>query len=309
MKQHKSIRLSGLLLLLGVLCGFVACNDWTEMENLDNSVKKPWEQDPALWAEYTAALRAYKQSEHFIVFARLDNAPEVATSEKDFMRCLPDSLDIVALTNADRFSAEDAEDMAVMKEKGTKVLYQIDYAGRMDEFGDAAKLGAYLDKVIAAVADYGMDGYSFTGIPKAGDAAVAEAAALMVSKLSADEGKLLIFEGNPLFVAADDRSKVDYFILDTDNTEDVLNVKFQIRNATGYAAVPAEKLLLAAAVGSTLRDEDKVEFSAVDEMSRRVISFGPLRGLAAYDIDGDYYSSDMNYKLIRQAIQTLNPSK
>ncbi len=57
------------------------------------------------------------------------------------MRCLPDSLDIVALTNADNFSRYDAEDMAVMREKGTKVLWQVDYAGRAAEFADAAKTG------------------------------------------------------------------------------------------------------------------------------------------------------------------------
>lgn len=309
MKQHKIIRLPGLFLLLGLLCGLVACNDWTEMETVDSTVKKPWEQDPALWAEYTAALRAYKQSQHFIAYARLHNSPEVATSEKDFMRCLPDSLDIVALTNADNFSKYDTEDMSVMREKGIKVLYQVDYAGRTEELGDAAKLGAYLDRVVASAGANGLDGYSFTGIPNANDPAAAEAAALIVSKLSADEGKLLVFEGNPLFVAAADRAKVDYFILDTEKTENVLDVKFQILNATGYAAVPAEKLVLAAEIGASLKDEDMVEYAAVDEMSRRVISLGPLCGLAAYNIDGDYYSSEMNYKTIRQAIQTLNPSK
>lgn len=309
MKQNKTIRFFGLFLLFGVLFGLVACNDWTELETVDNKVKKPWEQDPALWAEYTAALRAYKQSEHFIVYARLYNSPEVATSEKDFMRCLPDSLDIVALTNADNFSDYDAEDMAVMREKGTKVLYQVDYATRKGEFSDAQALGAYLDKVVSAVAANGMDGYSFTGIANANDPAAAEAAALIVSKLSAAEDKLLVFEGNPLFVAAADRSKVDYFVLDTEKTEDVLDVKLQILNATGFAAVPAEKLLLAAEAGAALRDEDRTEYAAIEEMSRRVISYGPLRGFAAYSIGGDYYNADMNYKMIRQAIQTLNPSK
>ena len=289
MKQHRIIRFSGLFLLLGVLFGLAACNDWTEMEAVDNNVKKPWEQDPALWAEYTAALRDYKKSEHFIVYARLHNSPEPAASEKDFMRCLPDSLDIVALTNADNFSRYDAEDMAVMREKGTKVLWQVDYAGRAAEFADA--------------------GYSFTGIPNAGDPAAVQAAALIVSKLSADESKLLVFEGNPLFVAEADRAKVDYFILDTEKTEDVGDVKLQILNATGYAAVPASKLLLAAEAGAPLKDEDRVEYAAVEEMSRRVIAYGPLCGLGAYNIGNDYYNADMNYKMIRQAIQTLNPSK
>jgi hypothetical protein len=44
-------------------------------------------------------------------------------------------------------------------------------------------------------------------------------------------------------------------------------------------------------------------------MSRRVVELGPYAGLAAYNIAEDYYHSEMNYQTIRQAIQTLNPSK
>ena len=142
MKPNRMIRF---LAFCAAVATFAACNDWTEMETVDSKVEKPWEQDPALWAEYTAALRAYKQSEHFIVYARLHNSPEKASSEQDFMRCLPDSLDIVTLTNADNFSKFDAEDMDVMREKGTKVLYQVDYAARAEEFADMQALDAYLD--------------------------------------------------------------------------------------------------------------------------------------------------------------------
>lgn len=167
MKPKLTIR----LLLLGVAAAaLTACSDWTEMETVENQVNKPWEQDPELWAEYTAALRAYKQSEHFIVYARLYNSPEKSSSEQDFMRCLPDSLDIVTLTNADNFSEFDAEDMAVMHEKGTRVLYQIDYAARKSEFADPQALDAYLERVIAAVAANGMNGYSFTTDPLAAEA-------------------------------------------------------------------------------------------------------------------------------------------
>ena len=217
-----------------VLCAavatFAACNDWTEMETVDSKVEKPWEQDPALWAEYTAALRAYKQSEHFIVYARLHNSPEKASSEQDFMRCLPDSLDIVTLTNADNFSKFDAEDMDVMREKGTKVLYQVDYAARAEEFADMQALDAYLDRVVAAVAANGMDGYSFTTDPLATDAT-----ARIVEKFAAakSEGQLLVFEGNPLSLAAADRPKVDFIALDTEKLENVQEVKLQVLNAMG----------------------------------------------------------------------------
>ena len=295
-----------MILPLVVLLLGASCSDWTETEAIENTVYKPWEQDPALWADYTAALRAYKQSEHYLSYARLHNSPAQAASEQDFMRCLPDSLDIVTLTNADNFSAYDAEDMAVMREKGTKVLYQVDYAARKAEFSTEAALKAYLDGVIAAVAAHGLDGYSFTADPL--DAA---ATASIVATLSAakSEGQLLVFEGNPLSVAAADRAKLDYVVLDTEKSENTTEVQLQVLNATGYAGIAADKLLLAAEIDAPLQDADRTEYAAVEAMARCVVEYGPLAGFAAYNIAGDYYHADRNYSTIREAIQTLNPSK
>ena len=295
-------------MILPVLALLLAasCSDWTETEPIDNTVYKPWEQDPALWADYTAALRAYKASAHYLSYARLHNSPTPASSEQDFMRCLPDSLDIVTLTNADNFSAYDTEDMSVMREKGTKVLYQVDYAARKAEFSAEAALKAYLDGVIAAVKANDMDGYSFTTDPL--DAA---ATATIVATLSAAKanGQLLVFEGNPLSVSEADRAKLDYVVLDTQTAETTTDVRLQVLNATGYAGIPADKLLLAAEIDAPLQDEDRTEYAAVEAMARCVVEYGPLAGFAAYNIAGDYYHAEMNYQTIRTAIQTLNPSK
>ena len=303
MKQTSIYRL---ILPVVVLLLGASCSDWTETENIDNTVLKPWEQDPALWADYTAALRAYKASEHYLSYARLHNSPSPAASEQDFMRCLPDSLDIVTLTNADNFSAYDAEDMAAMHEKGTKVLYQVDYAARKAEFSTEAALKTYLDGVIAAVAANGLDGYSFTADPL--DAA---ATATIVATLSAarSDGQLLVFEGNPLSVAEADRAKLDFVVLDTEKAENTTEVQLLVLNATGYAGIAPEKLLLAAEIDAPLQDEDRTEYAAVELMARCVVEYGPLAGFAAYNIAGDYYHAEMNYQTIRTAIQTLNPSK
>ena len=302
----KQISIYRLILPVVVLLLGASCSDWTETENIDNTVLKPWEQDPALWADYTAALRAYKASEHYLSYARLHNSPSPAASEQDFMRCLPDSLDIVTLTNADNFSAYDAEDMAAMHEKGTKVLYQVDYAARKAEFSGEAALKTYLDGVIAAVAANGLDGYSFTADPL--DAA---ATATIVATLSAarSDGQLLVFEGNPLSVAAADRAKLDFVVLDTEKAENTTEVQLLVLNATGYAGIAPEKLLLAAEIDAPLQDEDRTEYAAVELMARCVVEYGPLAGFAAYNIAGDYYHAEMNYQTIRTAIQTLNPSK
>ena len=303
MKQTSIYRL---ILPVVVLLLGASCSDWTETENIDNTVLKPWEQDPALWADYMAALRAYKASEHYLSYARLHNSPSPAASEQDFMRCLPDSLDIVTLTNADNFSAYDAEDMAVMREKGTKVLYQVDYAARKAEFADAAALKTYLNGVIAAVAANDLDGYSFTADPL--DAA---ATASIVATFSAakTDGQLLVFEGNPLSVAAADREKLDYVVLDTETAANTTEVRLQVLNATDYAGIAADRLLLAAEIDAPLQDADRTEYAAVELMARCVVEFGPLAGFAAYNIAGDYYHADRNYSTIREAIQTLNPSK
>ena len=295
-----------MILPLVVLLLGVSCSDWTETEAIENTVYKPWEQDPALWADYTAALRAYKQSEHYLSYARLHNSPAQAASEQDFMRCLPDSLDIVTLTNADNFSAYDAEDMAVMREKGTKVLYQVDYAARKAEFSTETALKAYLDGVIASVAANGLDGYSFTTDPLD---AVATASIVATLSAAKTDGQLLVFEGNPLSVAAADREKLDYVVLDTETAENTTDVRLQVLNATGYAGIPAERLLLAAEIDKPLQDADRTEYAAVERMAQCVVEFGPLAGFAAYNIAGDYYHAEMNYQTIRTAIQTLNPSK
>lgn len=295
-----------MILPLVVLLLGASCSDWTETEAIENTVYKPWEQDPALWADYTAALRAYKQSEHYLSYARLHNSPAQAASEQDFMRCLPDSLDIVTLTNADNFSACDAEDMEVMREKGTRVLYQVDYAARKAEFADAAALKTYLDGVIAAVAANGLDGYSFTADPL--DAAASASIVAALSSAKAD-GQLLVLEGNPLSVDAADRAKLDYVVLDTEKAENTTEVRLQVLNATDYAGIPAERLLLAAEIDAPLQDADRTEYAAVELMARCVVEYGPLAGFAAYRIAGDYYHADRNYSTIREAIQTLNPSK
>lgn len=303
MKQTSIYRL---ILPVVVLLLGASCSDWTETENIDNTVLKPWEQDPVLWADYTAALRSYKASEHYLSYARLHNSPSPAASEQDFMRCLPDSLDIVTLTNADNFSAYDAEDMAAMHEKGTRVLYQVDYAARKAEFSGEAALKTYLDGVIAAVKANGMDGYSFTADPLDAAASAAIVATLSAAK---GDGQLLVLEGNPLSVAEADRAKLDFVVLDTEKAENTTGVQLQVLNATGYAGIPAGKLLLAAEIDAPLQDADRTEYAAVEAMARCVVEYGPLAGFAAYNIAGDYYHAEMNYQTIRTAIQTLNPSK
>lgn len=312
----KNRSLWGVILLLGLL--FTSCSDWTEVESVTQKTQRPQEQDPELWAQYTAALREYKKSEHTLVLASYANGAEVLTSEISCLRALPDSLDIVLLTNADNFSEYDREDLPVLKEKGTRLVYAVDYKKRAAEFADLAALGGYLDRVIARVGELHLDGFSFSGIPiyggtEAEQNAQKAVAALFIEKFAAVAGPgknlLLIFEGDPQFLALADRAKIDYFVLDTDFTDNATDLKLQVIRALNSSAIPREKLLLGAMAEYEFVDEDKVGSEAIPALTMRVTELGPLGGLCVYDANKDYFGAEIVYPLTRNAIQVLNPSK
>ena len=296
------------MLLVGLFV--VSCNDWTETESVPQKTQRPNEQDPELWAQYIAALREYKQSEHALVFASFANGAPVATSEKDCLRSLP---------NADNFSEYDREDLTVLKEKGTRAVYFVDYASRSAEFTDLTALGAYLDKVVARTRELGLDGLSFSGIPVFGSytdqAAQKAVASLFIEKFAAVAGPgkelLLLFEGDPQFLTPADRSKVDYFVLDTKETDNATDLKLQVLRALSAGAVPCNKLLLGAMTEYEFTDEDKGAADAISALTIRIPEIGPqpLAGLCIYSVNADYFGAEFIYPLTRQAIQTLNPSK
>ncbi len=220
----------------------------------------------------------------------------------------------MSLTNADNFSEYDAEDLPAIREKGIRAVYFVDYASRSAEFPDLASLGSYLDKVVARTAELDLDGLSFSGIPVYGSEAEQTAqravASLFIEKFAAVAGpgkdKILLFEGDPQFIATEDRTKVDWFVLDTKKTD---NVKMQVLRALGVSAVPREKLLLGAAVDGEFIDENNVASNAVTALTARVPESGPLAGLCVYNVNQDYLGGEVIYSLTRRAIQTLNPSK
>ena len=295
----------------------VSCSDWTEVGPVEQKQARPNEQNPELWAKYTKALREYKQSEHTMVFASFANGTLNATSEKDFLRSLPDSLDIVSLTNADNFSVYDVEDLSVLREKGTRVVWFVDYAERSAEFSTPAALGTYLDGVVARVAELGLDGFSFSGIPAYGSeseqAAQRAIAAMFIEKFAAVAGPgkelVLMFEGDPQFVAEADRAKIDWFVLNTQETANATDLKMKIQMALEAASVPREKLLLGAMTEFEFIDEERAGSNAIVALTRRVVESGPLAGLCIYSVNQDYFGSEVVYSLTRRAIQTLNPSK
>lgn len=284
------------------------CSDWTETESITIDTVLPWEQDPALWEEYKAAIREYKSRDHQLIYVRFENSPEGAVSEKGYMRCLPDSLDIVSLTNAENFSAFDAEDMEWMKSLGTKVLYQIDFASDPQALLDQAARDAAIDRAIATVQDNALDGFSLTGIPKEDGGTTAAAAKAAVERIVAAKsgGYMLAFEGNPAFIPQEDMQSIDLFVLATETVENGYDLRNTVLDATDWG-VPKEKMLLAADFDGVYYDSDNAETPVLEAMADNVISFGPMAGLALYGIESDYYHYDGDWLTLRSLISRMNP--
>ncbi len=273
-----------------------ACDN--DVESIDRRTVGPEEQHPELYARYLAALNDYKATDHYLVYARMDNAPAVSTSPKDFMKALPDSLDFIALKNP--LSRFDREDLPRVHRKGTRVLAWADCSA-------AATAAEAVDRALAQIAENGLDGLAiaFYGTP---DAAAQAAEAAIASKLAALDGKTLVFEGNAAYVAAERRDDYDLYVLDASQMNNVLTLREEVDYAVQRLGIPASKLLLATTPAGVIDDAQLHEQPALAEVARCVMAYGPLAGLGVFEISADYYSPTVNYPRTKAAISMLNPS-
>ena len=200
----KNRNIAHYLLALASLVAFGAssCSDWTEEQPVKQDIIKPGDQDPEKYAQYLETLRSYKKSNHYLVFARMNNAPEISVSERDFLRSMPDSLDVVSLRYGDKITDYDAEDIPLVQKKGTRILYGFDPSEQ-----NGAGFTQYLNGLIERIRTLGLNGISVVlSTPLS-----AQDEQTLVNSLSvvAGPGKslLLVFEGNPEAISKTNRSK------------------------------------------------------------------------------------------------------
>lgn len=268
-----------------------ACSHWNEPEAREPEVIAPSAQDPAAYAAYTAAIRAWKATPHQIAGAIFDNAPDKSTSERDFLRSLPDSLDFVVMRNAATLSAYDAEDIAaVRRDFSTRILYHIDAANATPDHWQAAS---------SAIASGQFDGALVAAGASAPDAA-------MLDLLPAD--CMLVFAGSPALLPEAGRARFQYFIVDIAQAKDAYDVEMAIR----LAALSAQRsqLLLGTTPGSQLTDMAGVSRNSIAGAAVAARDAAPqLGGIAIGNVSADYYDPDIIYRRTRGAIQILNPAK
>lgn len=313
------IKFSFLTALLPLAAAFLlgACSKWNEPEALQLKLSGAKDRDPQLWGRYMDVLRSYKSGSHYLTYAEFDNGAVSPVNEGSFLRSLPDSLDIVALSRPDAISDFDREDIPLLKEKSTKVVLKLDYTAMAAEsLADNAALQSRLDRLASQARELSLDGFVFTGAPLYDGtpeqlSARREAAALIVSKLRAAAGStgLLIFEGVPEFLTTEDRAKLDLLIAPTSSFDNVVNLKLMMNSLLSAEGVSKEKVLLSAVIGGEIYDSNNSKKPQVPLILDYVASLGPLGGIALKNIGEDYSNPLTNYATTRGVISSMNPSR
>lgn len=133
---------------------FCSCEDWTDVESLDIHTPSLEEQNPQLYADYLKDLNIYKASEHKLTIVSVENVAD-PSKQAERLSALPDSIDYISLNNPDKLSGNMLDEIRIVREKGTKVVYSIDFSKFEEEWKEMKKANpdlteeegrAYLDK-------------------------------------------------------------------------------------------------------------------------------------------------------------------
>lgn len=109
-------------------CGasFSACDDWTDTESID--LKYNTVEDAANYADYLEALRAYRATDHTLVYAWVSLTPDGPKNQSERLTSLPDSIDVLVVSaQGDIHSTVLADMKKVREDKAMKIVYQIDF--------------------------------------------------------------------------------------------------------------------------------------------------------------------------------------
>ena len=326
---------------------FASCSDWNDVESANVIQPNIKDQNPALYAKYLEHLKAYKNSDHKLIYAWFDNSEKVPFNRAQHISEVPDSVDVVALMHPDNLVERELQEMANIKaEKGTKVIYSIDFdamkliydtrakeqpapkEGETSTFPDFVTFMVdSLNHSLSLADKYNYDGVSISYLGKSMMHMTQEEKNIYIENQNVLMGmvktwserhanKTLVFEGQP-------QNLIDKTILEkfqmillpalTPKNQEELTYSVSLAKVEG---VPTDRLGI------------KVSSISLDEADKKTGYFADgshvipiaaqwansshegytIKGLGIANINTDYYNPALVYKYSRQAITTLNPS-
>lgn len=332
------------ILALGIVALFQSsCSDWTDPESLSMDYATIETQNPELYENYLKDLREYRASEHQLVYAWFDNSEKVPCSRAHHLTDLPDSIDVVGLIYPDRLTnMEIGEIKAIREDKGMKVIYTIDYDKIKSAYNDKVLsasneepfskdfrpfLTDSLTYALSLASKYNYDGIciSYTGKSslhmaenelreyKQNENCFME---IISDWMERTGGKYsLVFQGYPQNVLSEnaivlDKSSILFISgLEANSTSELASLltkgyieKYKDHYGISVIGIPLKNSDRHYMMGDVLAVNAVAEWASVPQSGLNICAVG------AYDVSGDYFSADSNYKNIRNMISILNPS-
>ena len=318
----------------------VSCSEWTTPESLEFEKNSIQQIDPELYRQYCEAVRAYKESDHKVMYVTFENV-QIAGNGSHKITMLPDSVDYVQLHNPE-ISEPVLKEMDTMREKlGTRFVLRFSYNECLSEYQTLeptepeAGIPTFEDffagqfaKVTAKVAEYGLDGFTFAftcGNPyemTSSDRSALEQAQQMAFPqvaewIGANADKRFFFEGYPHYILVDGVvSAAEYVILPTRSERATGDLAYRALQAVNSGKVSKHtRFLFAVETPSFIEEEYLVgQFVlgeqiplAADWMTEDA-SFDKS-GLAVWNVQRDYFDTRKIYSTVRRAIKTMNPNE
>jgi len=284
------------ILCLSIIGIFSSCDDWTDPESMDINNPKIEDENDALYQEYLENLRNYKKTYHKLLIGWFDNSVKAPSSQAHHIKAVPDKVDIVSLIYGDNLSESELADIeSIRKDKGTRVIYTIDYETFRQDIEDknkeieegnvgsdnpkplidlSAELPGFIDSQLALLDKYTYDGVSIHFAGKSTEfmtpAEVAEMEALqatifgkLAAVMNSHPDKLYMLEGNPANVF--DKQIIqsfDYIVFRTETVPSILRLT-EISKGYLVEGVPGNNIIVCATPRST-DESDKTTGTIID---------------------------------------------
>ncbi|MCD7794251.1 MAG: glycoside hydrolase family 18 [Alistipes sp.] len=304
--------------------------------------------DAGLQADYVRNLKTYKAGTHKVVFASLENPAAGPTRQAERLTALPDSLDFISLNNPDNLAAAYIDEMNAVREKGTKVVYMVDFATFEAEWAEKQKADpslteenalAYISEqteaMLALHDKYRYDGVIFVYGGRSMASMTGEELAQYGGRQTAffdavsawrethgDAG--LSYKGQAQYLLDANKAILtdcDYIMLETSSASNASALTIAANTAVGSGNVPSDRFVITVET-TRYDDEDMIYgyFGQVDAAGNAVRSIegGAVwmgqpseftrAGMLILNAQYDYYDNVPTYFHLREAIDIMNPS-
>lgn len=332
-------------IIISVVIALSSCSDWTDTESLDINSPEVEHQNPALYKKYLENLNKYKESDHKVIYAWLDNSSKVPTSHSSHMYYLPDSIDYIALESPCNLADWELKEMDAVRKKGTKVLSQFNFdilkteydtkiAAMVEEGLDISNEPLFLDVLIekissdlASTDQYNFDGllfaYNGKGITYMTEKEKAEylqyhnvTTRLVSIWKENNPNKILTFSGKPQNIL--DKSLFDickHIIISTHTAKNFSAVTYEVSKSIAEG-MPTDRFVVTSEAPSLDPDDNKTGYWSngdftligVSEWINSSHSGFSVVGMGMYGVSNDYFNPNLTFPITRKAIQILNPS-